>query len=335
MIRSPHRAVVGRVDERRRRPGWNPRIPMTTSTHAAEDPRPERAGPRAPASPPPHGCSAPPRSSSPSSSSSPRSRRSSGWECARTPRPGRVAVSQGRRALAAGDLDRALERFREAERRFAPEPRPGRLGARGRAVDAAAARQVVRRRRGHLRGRRHAGRRGRRPHDLDRRAFPTVSGRSLRSGGRLPIETLEGARRRRRGRRRRRAQRARHGAGYAHVADPCGGRRRAFPGGGAGRAREPGPRLGVALDPRTATIRGVGGAATVPAAGREPVGTAWDRRHMGGVRDPHHRRRRSFGGLRSIRSSRCPRPSPTSSPLRTPTTAATGTDTVAPGRGET
>src|SRR5687767_5129795 len=31
---------------------------------------------------------------------------------------GRVAVSQGRRALAAGDLDRALERFREAESRF-------------------------------------------------------------------------------------------------------------------------------------------------------------------------------------------------------------------------
>src|SRR5687767_16031839 len=31
---------------------------------------------------------------------------------------GRVAVSQGRRALASGDLDRALERFREAEARF-------------------------------------------------------------------------------------------------------------------------------------------------------------------------------------------------------------------------
>jgi len=32
---------------------------------------------------------------------------------------GRVAVSQGRRALASGELDRALERFREAESRFA------------------------------------------------------------------------------------------------------------------------------------------------------------------------------------------------------------------------
>ena len=90
---------------------------MTTSTHAPDDPRPEHAGlePR-------------------------RSRRRRvlnaaaiviaalvvlaslsaivGLGVRTNAEAGRVAVSQGRRALAGGDLDRALERFREAETRF-------------------------------------------------------------------------------------------------------------------------------------------------------------------------------------------------------------------------
>lgn len=103
---------------------------------------------------------------------------------------GRVAVSQGRRALASGDLDQALERFREAEARFA-ESRdrastgPGGVLATlpviGRSFDVATG---VSQAGGTLAGA---------AADLTAsiEALPNGLGSLAPTGGRLPVETLE------------------------------------------------------------------------------------------------------------------------------------------------
>lgn len=103
---------------------------------------------------------------------------------------GRVAVSQGRRALAAGDLDRALERFREAESRFADSRNQAATGLggllstlplAGRSFDVA---EGISEAGGTLAGA---------AADLTASisGLPNGLGSLAPAGGRLPIETLE------------------------------------------------------------------------------------------------------------------------------------------------